>query len=402
MKRRWVAFKSSSTTWPKGMRDVIRWKHAALLALAVLAAGCSSNSKKELPPAELTDFNEEVVLQKQWSRSIGDGQGKTYNMLVPAVENDRIYAADVTGEVVAMDRMNGDVAWKKDLDQPVSGAVGVGYGLVMLGTLRGEVIALDAVTGEERWHARVTSEVLAPPATNGDVVVVQTQDDRLIGLDAATGNQRWLYDSTPAVLTLRGTGAPLVTNHLAIAGLSTGKVVALDTQNGVPVWEARVAIPQGRSELDRVVDIDGGLLLSGGTLYVASYQGRMAGLELESGRVLWQRDASSYAGVAQGFGSVYTSLASGTVEGVDERTTTALWSNESLARRQLSAPEVFSSYVAVGDMEGYLHLLSQVDGRFVGRTRVDSDGLRARPLVVGDMLYVFGNSGKLEALTIKR
>ena len=383
------------------MRDVIGWKHAAVLAVALLAAGCSSNSKKELPPAELTKFTEEVVLKKQWSRSIGDGQGDSFNMLVPAIENDRIYAADVTGVVMAMDRMNGDVAWKQDLDLPVSGAVGVGYGMVMLGTLKGEVIALDASTGEEKWRSKVTSEVLAPPATNGDVVVVQTQDDRVIGLDASTGERRWIYESTPAVLTLRGTGAPIVTNRLAVAGLSTGKVVALDTQNGVPVWEQRVAIPQGRSELERVVDIDGGLLLSGGTLYVASYQGRVAGLELESGRVLWQRDASSYAGVAQGFGNVYVSEASGTVEGVDERSSSALWSNDSMARRQLSAPEVFSSYVAVGDFEGYLHLLSQVDGRFVGRERIDSDGLRARPLVVGDTIYVFGNSGKLEALTIR-
>ncbi|GFM82213.1 outer membrane protein assembly factor BamB [Pseudomonas cichorii] len=383
------------------MRDVIRWKHAALLALAILAAGCSSNSKKELPPAELTDFKEEVVLHKEWSRSIGDGQGKTYNMLVPAVEGDRIYASDVTGVIMSLDRLTGDVIWKKDLELPVSGAVGVGYGLVMIGTEKGEIVALDVSSGEEKWRSRVTSEVLAPPANNGDVVVVQTQDDRVIGLDAVTGSQRWIYESTPAVLTLRGTGAPVVTNRLAVAGLSTGKVVALDISNGVPVWEQRVAIPQGRSELDRVVDIDGGLLLSGGTLYVASYQGRVAGLDLESGRVLWQRDASSYSGVAQGFGSVYVTLASGTVEGIDERSSTALWSNESLARRQLGAPEVFSSYVAVGDLEGYLHLLSQVDGRFVGRERIDSDGLRARPLVVGDMIYVFGNSGKLEALTIK-
>lgn len=384
------------------MRDVIRWKHAALLALAILAAGCSSNSKKELPPAELTDFKEEVVLHKQWSRSIGDGQGKTYNMLVPAIDGDRIYASDVTGEVFSLDRLTGDVIWKKDLDLPVSGAVGVGYGLVMIGTLKGEVVAMDAATGEEKWRARVTSEVLAPPATNGSVVVVQTQDDRIVGFDASTGSQLWIYESTPAVLTLRGTGAPLVTNRLAVAGLSTGKVVALDISNGVPVWEQRVAVPQGRSELDRVVDIDGGLLLSGGTLYVATYQGRVAGLDLESGRVLWQRDASSYSGVAQGFGSVYATLASGTVEGIDERSSSALWSNESLARRQLGAPEVYSSYVAVGDMEGYLHLLSQVDGRFVGRERIDSDGLRARPLVVGDMIYVYGNSGKLEALTIKQ
>lgn len=182
MKPRSVACKSSWTTWLKGMRDVIRWKHAALLALAILAAGCSSNSKKELPPAELTDFKEEVVLQKQWSRSIGDGQGETYNMLVPAIDGDTIYAGDVTGVIMAMDRMSGDVKWEKDLELPVSGAVGVGYGLVMIGTLKGEIVALDASSGEEKWRARVTSEVLAPPATNGDVVVIQTQDDRLIGL----------------------------------------------------------------------------------------------------------------------------------------------------------------------------------------------------------------------------
>ncbi|MCY1425954.1 Outer membrane protein assembly factor BamB [compost metagenome] len=302
---------------------------------------------------------------------------------------------------MALDRFNGDVIWKQDLELPVSGAVGVGYGLVMVGTLKGEIVALDATNGEERWRARVNGEVLAPPANNGDVVVVQTQNDTLLGFDAATGNQLWIYENTPAVLTLRGTGAPIVTNNLAVAGLSTGKVLALDIRRGIPVWEQRVAVPQGRSELDRVVDIDGGLLLSGGTLYVATYQGRVAALDLESGRVLWQRDASSYAGVAQGFGNVYVSLANGTVEGVDERSASALWSNDALARRQLSAPEVFSSYVAVGDFEGYLHLLSQVDGHFVGRVKIDGDGLRARPLVVGEWMYAYGNGGKLVGLTIR-
>ncbi len=379
----------------------MRWKYAALLALAVLAAGCSSNSKKELPPAELPDFTEEVELKKEWSRSVGDGQGDSFNMLVPAVDGDHIFASDVNGEVLALNRFSGDKLWEQDLDLPVSGAVGAGYGLVLLGTLKGEVIALDAANGEEKWRARVTSEVLAAPATNGDVVVVQTQDDRLIALDAATGKQRWIYENTPAVLTLRGTGAPIVTNRLAFAGLSSGKVIALDTQRGLPVWEQRVAVPQGRSELDRVVDIDGGLVLSDTTLYVVSYQGRVAGLDMESGRILWQREASSNVGLAQGLGNVYVSLANGSIESVDERSASALWSNEALARRQLSAPEVFSSYVAFGDFEGYLHLVSQVDGRFVGRTRIDSDGLRARPLVVGDWLYAFGNSGDLVALTIR-
>lgn len=379
----------------------MRWKNAALLALAVMAVGCSSNSNKELPPAELPKFTEEVRLDKVWSRSIGEGQGETFNMLVPAIDGEQIYAADVEGLVVAMNRTTGKVLWKQDLELPVSGAVGAGYGLVVVGTLKGEIIALDSATGEEKWRSRVTSEVLAAPALNGDVVLVQTQDDRLIALDMYTGNQRWIFENTPAVLTLRGTGSPVLTNRLAIAGLSTGKVIALDAERGVPVWEQRVAIPQGRSELERVVDIDGGLLLSAGTLYAVSYQGRVAALDFESGQILWQREASSSVGVAQGYGSVYVSLANGTVEGIDERSASALWSNDALARRQLSAPEVFSSYVAFGDLEGYLHLVSQVDGRFVGRTRIDSDGLRARPLVVGDMLYAFGNSGKLVALTIK-
>lgn len=380
----------------------MRFKIAALLAAAVFAAGCSSNSSKEPEPAELVKFDAEIQLDKVWSRSIGDGQGDTYNLLVPAVYGEQIYAADVDGLVVSMDRTTGKVNWKQDLEVSISGAVGAGYGLVLVGTLSGDVIALDVSTGEERWRSKVSSEVLSAPAINGDIVLVQTQDDRLIALEMDTGAQRWSYESAPAVLTLRGTGAPLLTNQLAIAGLSTGKVIALDTRRGLPVWEQRVAIPQGRSELERVVDIDGGLLLSGGTLYVGTYQGRAAALDVESGRVLWQRDASTYSGVALGYGSVYLSLADGTVESVDERSTTALWRNESLARRQLSAPAVFSSYVVVGDKEGYIHLLSQVDGRFVARERIDSNGVRARPVVDGDWLYVYGNGGKLVAMTIRR
>lgn len=379
----------------------MHWKNAAMLALALLAVGCSSNSKKELPPAELEKFESEVSLKTEWSRSIGEGQGSGYNMLMPAVDGDRLFAADTEGLVMALDRITGKVIWKQKLDTAVSGAVGAGYGMVLLGTLKGEVIALDADSGEEKWRARVNSEVLSAPAINGDVVVVQTQNDTIYAFEAYSGHQRWMFANTPAVLTLRGSGSPVLTNSLAIAGLSTGKVLALDTQRGLPVWEQRVAVPQGRSELERVVDIDGGLLLSGDTLYAVSYQGRLAALELGSGRILWEREASSAMGVAQGYGSIYVSQASGAVEAVDTRSTSALWNNESLQRRQLSAPAVFSSYVLVGDLEGYLHLLSQVDGRFVGRERVASGGLRARPLVVDGWIYAYGNSGKLVALTLR-
>lgn len=379
-----------------------RYKYAAVLALAVFVAGCSSSSSKtELPPQALEKFTAEIELKKEWSTSIGDGQGKLWNTLTPAADDSRLFVTDVNGRVSALDRFTGKTIWTRKLKLNVSGGVGTGSGLVLLGTLNGDVIALDADSGEDLWRSKVTSEVLSAPATNGDVVVVQTQDDRLIGLDASSGLQRWIYENTPAVLTLRGTGSPIVTDYVAYAGLSTGKVIAVDTQRGLPIWEQRIAVPTGRTELERMVDIDGSLLLSGNTLYVATYQGRVAGVDAQSGQVLWQRDASSYVGVAEGYGNAYVSLADGTLESVDERSASAMWSNSSLLRRQLSAPAVFSSYIAVGDLEGYLHVMSQVDGRFLARTKIDSQGLRAQPLVVGGWLYVYGNGGKLVALTIK-
>ncbi|HHX36186.1 MAG TPA: outer membrane protein assembly factor BamB [Gammaproteobacteria bacterium] len=383
------------------MPNLKLYKYMAVLALALFVVGCSSTSKKELKPQALEKITAEIELQKEWSASVGAGQGKLWNTLTPAVDGDTLFVTDIKGRVSALDRFTGKELWTRKLKLNVSGGVGAGAGMVLLGTLNGDVIALNADTGEDLWRSTINSEVLAAPATNGDVVVVQTQDDRLIALEASSGEQRWIYESTPAVLTLRGTGAPIVTDYVAYAGLSTAKVIAVDTQRGLPIWEQRVAVPSGRTELERMVDIDGGLLLSGNTLYVASYQGRLAGLDSQSGQVLWQREASSYVGVAEGFGNAYVSLADGTVESVDERSTTAMWSNNALLRRQLSAPAVFSSYVAVGDLEGYLHLLSQVDGRFVARTKIDGKGLRVQPLVVGGWLYVYGNGGKLVALTIK-
>lgn len=374
---------------------------SAILAAALLA-GCSGKGKKEVAPAPLEKFTAEVTLKNEWSAKVGDGQGKLWSSLQPALDSGYIYAADASGTVMALDRYDGKKQWQRKFKKTaISGGVGVGSGMVLLGTLDGEVLALDSETGDELWRSSVGSEVLAAPGTNGEVVVVQTQDDRIIGLDAYSGSRVWAHESTPALLTLRGTSAPLVTDYMAFVGLSTGKVIALELEHGLPLWEQRIAIPSGRTELERMVDVDGGLVLRDNVLYATAYNGHVAGLDPESGRILWQREASSYAGATQGYGNAYVSLDNGFIEGVDERSSALLWRNEKLLNRQPTAPGVFSTYIAVGDLEGYLHLLSQVDGRFVARTRVDSKGIRVTPLVDGGWLYVFGNGGKLVALTIK-
>ena len=373
---------------------------AAGLAVLMLA-GCGSSSKKELPPMELEKFTAEVELERSWKRNIGVGQGELYNNLQPALDGLTLYAADANGRVVSMDRDTGKVNWQVKLKEPLSGAVGAGGGRVMLGTLNGAVITLDESDGSELWRAQVSSEVLAPPQTNGDIIVVQTQDDKLVALDIGTGEQRWMYESSLPVLTVRGHSTPVVSLYRVYAGLASGRVVALDASNGIPLWEQRVAQPQGRSELERMVDIDGHLLLDDQTLYAATYQGNLVALDAESGTIRWQRPASSHGGPGAGFGSVYLSKADGTVEAYDQNRATPLWTNEQLLRRQLTAPVAFNSYVAVADYEGYLHLLAQTDGRLVGRVRVDSKGVRVPPIARSGTLYVYGNSGDLAAYQLR-
>lgn len=350
---------------------------------------------------KLESFKAELQLKTQWSASAGKGQGKLWNNLQPVVDADIIYVADVRGAVFAFDRFNGRRQWKTNLKMDVSGAVGIGGGRLIVGSLAGDVVALDQDDGKELWRTNIEHEVLSAPAADDELVVVQTQDDRLIGLSAVDGRRLWEFSGNPSLLTLRGSSAPLLAGGLVFAGLSSGKVVALELEQGLPVWEQRVALPGGRTELERLVDIDGQLLLKNDVLYVAAFQGRIAGLSPDNGRILWQRDASSYTGLAQGFGNAYVSLAGGEVEAVDERSSGTMWSNQKLLRRQLSGPALLSSNVAVADFKGYLHLLSQVDGRFVARKRIDRKGVRAQPLVVGNWMYLYGNSGKLVAITIK-
>ena len=368
---------------------------------ALLLAGCGGSSTKELPPAELEKFTAEVELERSWKRNIGIGQGDLYNTLQPALDGLTLYAADAKGRVVAMDRETGKIHWQVKLKEPLSGAVGAGGGRVMLGTLDGAVITLDENDGSELWRAQVSSEVLAPPQTNGDIVVVQSQDDKLVALDIGTGEQRWMYESSLPVLTVRGHSTPVVSLHRVYAGLASGRVVALDAANGIALWEQRVAQPQGRSELERMVDIDGHLLLDDDTLYAATYQGNLVALDAQSGNIRWQRPASTHGGPGTGFGSVYLSQADGSVEAFDRNRATPLWTNDQLLRRRLTAPVAFDSYIAVADFEGYLHLLAQTDGRLVSRVRVDRKGVRVPVIAQGSTLYVYGNSGDLAAYQLR-
>lgn len=352
-------------------------------------------------PVELKDFDERVELDSRWSRSVGNGQGEGLYRLNPVLDQGVIYVAAADGEVAAFRADSGARVWDAELELPISGGVGKYRDALFLGGADGLVLRLDASDGSEVWRAPVSGEVLAAPQSDGEIVVAQTYDGKLIGLDYATGEQRWAYLSDVPVLTLRGTSTPLIHNGIAIAGFADGKVIAVSLESGDVVWEARVAIAQGRSEIERIVDIDGSMALNGLELYVASYQGRLAAIETRAGRKLWQRNVSSVSGVSVGFGNVYVADEDGTVSAFLRNGQGVRWQNIDLGYRELSRPTPVSSYVAVVDFEGYLHLLSQVDGTIVGRARPDGDGARADMIARGNTLYVYGNSGDLVAYDVE-
>ncbi len=381
-----------------------RWLRSVLLLLALaLSIACSSNKSTDdlTEPAKLVDFEATIDMEKLWSRDVGNGQGKQFNRLRPAIDGDLIFAVDADGDLVALDRLNGKKLWAIDLDADITGGVGAAESMLLVGGSSGRVWALGQEDGEVLWESKVSGEVLAPPATDGEVVVVQTFNGKLVGLNAVNGERMWEYSSQVPVLTLRGTAAPVIEAGVVFAGFANGKLVSLDVDSGVVRWEGRVALAQGDSEIERVVDIDGQPLLLSSTLYAISYQGRIAAFEPGSGRPLWYQEASSYVGMAEGFGNIYYADEKGVLVAVDQDDGNIRWVNEELAYRDLSAPVTFNNYVAVADYKGYVHLLSQIDGEFVARVKAGSGGIRAPLLASGDVIYAYGNKGKLVAWQLR-
>jgi outer membrane protein assembly factor BamB len=356
----------------------------------------------DVEPLELSDFNEEVELRRLWSINVGDGQGDKFNRLQPVLAGGRIYVASNDGRVQAVEAESGRTLWRQRIEDSITGGVGYGSNIVLVGSENSRVTAMSAETGEVLWEATVTSEVLSAPATNGRVVVVQSVDDKLTGLNAATGEQLWLYESTAPDLSVRGTSAPRIVDNFVLAAFANGTVASVALDNGTLRWEERVAVPTGSSELDRLVDIDGDLELNtDGVLLVPTYQGYLAAIDVVTGQTRWRVEESSNVGAGFGFGNVYAVSDEGAVRAYRTSQETPMWENEDLLRRRLSSPLGFSNYVAVGDFEGYVHLLSQVDGRLVGRIKVDGAGIRGRMLNSGGTLYVYGNSGDLAALRVQ-
>jgi outer membrane protein assembly factor BamB len=376
---------------------------ASVLCLTFLS-GCSWLGNKDdaaLEPAELVKFEQTVALNRLWSANVGSAARKYWANLEPAASSDTLFASDHEGKVTALDASSGKRRWSVDLEIPVSGGVGYGAGLVMLGTLEGQIYALDAEDGSLFWTSEVSSEVVSSPVANNKIVVAHTIDNRIFALDASTGEALWQHDGGAPILSVRGTSTSILLDNMVISALDSGKLIAFNPDNGSLIWETRLALPKGRTELERMIDIDGKPLLVEDIIYAVSYQGRLGALTRGTGRKLWFQDSSSHHSPAHGDGKVFVSEAGGTVRAFQAGSGQVVWTNEQLFLRGLTGPVQFADTVAVADAEGYLHLLDIQDGSFVGRIKVDGSGVSSPLLVVGEQLLVQANDGSLTAYKIR-
>lgn len=377
------------------------------VSLLLSLAGCGTFSDylkgddNAAPPTPLADIKTTLRVSTGWSENIGKSDKAMLINLRPAAADGRLYIASSGGQVSALDANTGKTLWRTQTSTRLGGGPGVGDGLVIVGSREGEVFALSATDGKELWHSRVTSEVLSVPAAASGVVVARAIDGRLFGLSAVDGKRLWTHDRTVPVLTLRGSSSPVLYRGLVVYGSDSGRLTALLLKKGFPVWERSIAFPSGRSELDRIVDIDGDPLILDDIVYAASYQGSIAALDIRTSKTLWKRNFSSFNGMSADKSNLYVTDDEGNVWALDRRSGASLWKQDQLLNRQVSGPAVLGEYVVVGDFEGYLHWMSVEDGRFVARIKVAGSGIDSQPLSDGKQIYSYSKDGTLTASSVQ-
>ena len=379
-----------------------------VLGLGLSLGGCSyipwlAGEKDPRPPSELTPVAAEQSLTPLWSINTGKGTDGRRLSLVPAHQNGQLFVADARGLVTAVNASDGRVLWQRDTGLPLSGGPEVAGTRLVLGTTNGELVALAVADGSELWRAQVGSEILSIPRLAtlpaGDQVILHTLNDSIFGFNAASGEQLWHYDFQAPILTLRGSSTPLILGDYALVGVSGGRLAKVELATGLPEWITTVTPPRGRSELERIADLNATPVVAGQTIYVA-YNGDLAALDLTSGAVIWRRALSSYAGLILADDTLYVTDADDLVWAAKPDDGAGLWKQEALRYRILSAPAVVGNTVLVGDLEGYVHLLARGDGRLQGRARLAKGAIQAPPLVLGGRIIVLGADGTLSASTL--
>ena len=349
-------------------------------------------------PEPLAELKETATAKLLWQAKVAAGGDFEFT---PVVEAGYAYAAGSDGELVKIDAVSGKQVWRVNAGEKLSGGVGVGGSLVMVGTQKGVVYAYD-ISGKLQWKSKLTSEIRSAPKYFDGLVIVRTGDNRIYGINANDGSRKWVFDRTSPALTLRSSAGVVVDSGVVYAGFAGGKLVAVRADNGKMLWEASVAQPKGVTEIERIADITSLPVVDGPLIYAVAYQGRIAAVDRATGRVVWNRDISSLSGLSAEDARIFVSHAAGSVYALDYTSGKTFWRQAALKNRQLTAPMPMGSLIAVGDVEGYLHFMGREDGALASRIKMDNSPVMPQmSLVNNNTVLVQTRDGGIFAVQIK-
>lgn len=373
-----------------------------ILLLSTSLSACSGFFDKDNtpPPSPLVSFKPEARLNSLWYSSVDSGVGKDYLKLVPAENGSTIFTADRRGHVTATNKLNGKTLWNTNTKMSVTGGVGAGDNIAVIGGSEGDVTALSQTNGSVLWHTQTSDEVQAAPAIKNGMTLIKTIDGKITAYSNNDGHLVWTYQQVEPNLILRGASAPQIDRNYAVVGFANGNLIKLSLNGGNLLWQQTIAVPQGGFTIQRMVDIDADPLLFGNRVYAATYQGRISALDITTGQPIWTQDISSYTGIAADSSNAYVTDARSHVWAFSSDGGNVSWRQTQLEARNITGPALIGNYIVVGDAEGYLHVMSKQDGHFVARVKVNSSGIMASPIVSNNIIYVLTKDGHLAAYSL--
>lgn len=376
---------------------------ATLLALALLSLLSACNTiehrSEEIPKQALPKLSQGPVPHTLWSSSHTKGDNKNDVKLRLAVHDNAIISADGFGRLFAQDRNSGSVLWHIKDSSAFSAGPTVIQNAILMGTRDAFLRAYDTNDGHLLWNTRLSGEVLAAPKGYRGVAYVKTQDGSVVAVKMDDGQVLWRYNLHMPPLVLRQSSSPVITEQHVFVGFPNGRLVAIQRHSGIVDWERDIATPKGRSDIQRMADISADPLVINNTVYVVSYQGRLAAVSEDEGHTLWEKEFSSFSGLELVGSKLFLADAKGYVYALDKSSGETLWEQKMLQGRHLSKPVAMSNKLAIGDNEGNLHYISQNNGEYLNRIFLDKKGIQAPPLVIDNKLYVLGRGGKIAVLS---
>ncbi|TCB70352.1 outer membrane protein assembly factor BamB [Acinetobacter sp. ANC 4216] len=367
----------------------------ALTILTFALAGCSTNKTKveEVKPNPLPKLVQAKTLVPVFSQSVSSTSKADPLRLRLDADNGAVFAVDPNGEVAAY--QGKQRLWQQKVSkQGLSSGIEAGEGIVVVGNKKGQLFALDQATGEQKWIAQLSGAILSASLIQSGRVITITNDDTVYAHDLATGQQVWTYNLPNVQFSLRGIATPVALDpRTVLIASSNAYIYALDIISGVPRMQRRVAVSEGRSDIQRLNDLDGDPVVAGQFLVTTSYQGQVTVMDLATQQVVWSEDASSIQRPEVFNNTVYVAQADGKITAYALTTGEQLWQNDSLLNRQLSNPVILGQDLVVGDLDGVLHLIDPATGQLIGRSKTSGEVRTLR--VIDNQLYVATRKGAL-------